>query len=96
MKYKVPKEVEKVPIVAGLPIGSVVVVILSVLLAIVSMSTSYYVSLFFLTVGGGYVAFENSYPREGQALDVLRFHINPKVIRFNKPIDKLIRHDRKE
>ena len=90
MKHKVPKELEKVPIVLGLELKKVVFIVIAALLFVFLMATNLLLAMFFPFLVAVYIYIANKFRKEGEFLNYIKYAFSPKVILFDKTIEQLL------
>ncbi|CAZ97235.1 MULTISPECIES: hypothetical protein [Zobellia] len=90
MKHKIPKELEKVPIVLGLELKKVIFITIAALLFVFLMVTNLLLALVFPILVVIYIYIANKFKKEGEFLNYIKYNLNPKVIIFDKTIEELL------
>jgi len=90
MRYKVPKDLEKVPIIAGFELKSVVLIAVATLICLFTLTINFLLSLVCPAIVGIYVYLRRKYRKDGELLNLLKYTFTPKVIIFDKTIDQLL------
>jgi len=90
MNHKVPKEIEKVPVVGGLELKTVVIIIISGLLFLFLLSVNFLMALILPVIVGLYVFFSTKFKKEGEMFIYLRYLSSKKVVKFDKTVEKLL------
>jgi len=90
MRHKTPKQLENVPIIAGFPLKTVVIIIMGSMGFVFTMTVNFLFALVFPIGIGIYVYLTQKYSREGELMNLIKYTFAPKVIVFNKTIEELI------
>lgn len=90
MNYRVPKELEKVPVVFGLPLKTVVFVVISALLFVFLMVVNFLFALIFPILVGSYIYINKRFKKNGEFLNFIKYSSASKVINFDKTIEQLL------
>ncbi len=90
MRHKIPKELEKVPIVLGLELKKVIFVIMAALLFVFLMATNLLLALVFPFLVAVYIYIVSKFKKEGEFLNYIKYNLNPKIILFDKTIEELL------
>lgn len=90
MSFKVPKELEKVPIVFGFELKVVVLLIVSLLLFLMLLTVNFLLGLVFPLLVGIYIYLGTKYSKTGELANYLKYHSESKVIKFDKTIKQLL------
>lgn len=91
MRHKIPKELEKVPIVLGLELKKVVFIVMAALLFVFLMATNLLLAIFFPFLVAAYIYIASQFRKEGEFLNYIKYTLNPKVILFDKTIEQLLK-----
>lgn len=91
MRHKIPKELERVPIVLGLELKKVIFIVIAAMLFIFLIATNVILALLFPLLVGIYIYIANKFKKEGEFLNYIKYNLNPKVITFDKTIEELTR-----
>ncbi|MBL3659105.1 hypothetical protein JL102_23395 [Fulvivirga sp. 2943] len=90
MKHKIPKELERTPIVLGIELKKVVFIIMAALLFVFLMTVNLLLAIFFPFLVGVYLYISKKFSKKGEFLNYIKYSMNPKVITFNKTINQLL------
>ncbi|UOB16655.1 hypothetical protein [Abyssalbus ytuae] len=90
MRHKIPKELERVPIVLGLELKKVIFIVMAALLFVFLIATNLLLALFFPGLVAVYIYISNKFKKEGELLNYLKYTFNPKIIIFDKTIEELL------
>lgn len=90
MNYKIPKELEKTPIIAGIELKKVVFIIVSVLAFVFLVSKSFLLAIILPIATGIYIFLSKKFSKQGELICYLKYLSTPKITSFNKTIDQLL------
>jgi len=90
MEFKIPKQLEKVPVVFGLPLKTVVFIVVSGLLFFFLMMTNFLVSLICPILVICYMMLNKKFKREGELLEYIKYTTDNQVILFDTPLKNII------
>jgi hypothetical protein len=88
-EYKIPKVLEKRPVIAGFDLSSIVVLTASSLMFVFTAFKSLLLSLLFLIVAIAYVKIKKKYPRKGQVKTLIRYNSSAQCVRIDRTIIEL-------
>lgn len=96
MEFRTPKELEKKPVVFGIPLGVVVISLFAVALVSVMAFKNKLLSALFFMLYIGYIYLYKKFPRGGELMEYIRNSITNQYILFDQPIDQIVNPQLKE
>jgi len=90
MTHRTPKELEKVPVVFGFPLKTVIFIIVAALLFISLMVVNFMLALAFPVLVGIYIYITRKFKKKGELINYMKFSFSSKVIKFDKTIEELL------
>ncbi|KAA1246743.1 hypothetical protein [Aquimarina sp. RZ0] len=90
MEFKIPKELEKVPVVFGIPLKTVVFIIITSLFFMFTVFTNFLISLICPVLLVIYIWMKKKFKREGELFEYIKYLTDSKIILMDTPIKRII------
>ena len=91
MQFKIPKELEKVPIIAGLPLKLVVLLVVGLVGFFMMLSAAgFFIAVIPLVIIGFIIYLSKRFPRQGELLCLISYNLANKHYQSTKTIDQLL------
>lgn len=91
MEYRIPKVLEKKPVVGGFDLKAVMVIVICTLAAVFTVFTSFLMSMVFIAICVVYLRIDKKYPKQGELTRLLKYQSSVKCVRINQQIKTLIK-----